>query len=461
MIAGLLCVGIAAGYFFRCFKWKYLKKLIVAAILSVVLAVIPMAIGVAMGNPLQGSLYWGMNIIKGTTNENGDTNLSNKKTVVKDKNGNEVTVVGDVDQDTIDEIKNGTIISESQSKQAKKQTEEKRSLKDVLKAKWVIMLNQTKTYLTNDNMKAAKLVVAGIILCLLLGLISMCMKRVDYGGLLWSVGAYMVMLFALESMRALGLPELMDPTRTAIFFAYSIGILVSVVIDAVFYLTFGWLKRTWVMDVAVLLVIIAGGYEAKTYHLYKEPIHTGALEKNAAIKCLTNIIKNNEPDTWTICSANDETEMVKGSGYHYETITFLKEMRNIKKNPVVKLPTDTVYFFIEKVPINYASQIDPTLWKSKRVSEEDASKPLCLETGMAPYMKTERQVTMSHMYYWAQEFMKLYPNAMDVYYETDTFVCYRVSQNGYNLYNFAIDYGYNDPVQKITTKTDQTKTEQK
>lgn len=64
-----------------------------------------MATGVAMGNPLQGSLYWGMNIIKGTANENGDTNLSNKKTVVKDKNGNEVTVVGDVDQETIDEDK--------------------------------------------------------------------------------------------------------------------------------------------------------------------------------------------------------------------------------------------------------------------------------------------------------------------------------------------------------------------
>lgn len=453
MIAGLLCVGIAAGYFFRCFQWKYLKKLITAAILSVALAVIPMAIGVAMGNPLQGSLYWGMNIIKGTANENGDTNLSNKKTVVKDKNGNEVTVVGDVDQETIDEIKNRTIIPETQSTQSQKQ-EEKKSLTDVIKTKLVIMLSQTKTYLTDDNMKAAKLVVAGIALSLVLGLISVCMRRTDYGGLLWSVGVYMVMLFALESMRALGLPELMDPTRTAIFFAYSIGTLAAVTIDAVFYLTLGWFKRTWIMDIAVLLVIIAGGYEAKVNHLYKEPIHTSALEKNAAVKCLTNIINNNEKNTWTICSANDETEMVQGSGYHYEMITFLKEMRNIKKNPVVQLPTNTVYFFIEKVPINYANQIDPTIWESKSVSKEDASKPLCLETGLAPYMKTERQVTMSHMYYWAQEFMKVYPNTMDVYYETDTFVCYRVSQNGYNLYNFAVDYGYNDPVQRITTETE-------
>ena len=316
------------------------------------------------------------------------------------------------------------------------------------------MLSQTKTYLTDDNMKAAKLVVAGIALSLVLGLISVCMRRTDYGGLLWSVGVYMVMLFAMESMRALGLPELMDPTRTAIFFAYSIGILAAVTIDAVFYLTLGWFKRTWIMDIAVLLVIIAGGYEAKVNHLYKEPIHTSALEKNAAVKCLTNIINNNEKNTWTLCSANDEAEMVQGSGYHYEMITFLKEMRNIKKNPVVQLPTNTVYFFIEKVPINYANQIDPTIWESKSVSKEDASKPLCLETGLAPYMKTERQVTMSHMYYWAQEFMKVYPNAMDVYYETDTFVCYRVSQNGYNLYNFAVDYGYNDPVQRITTETE-------
>ena len=52
------------------------------------------------------------------------------------------------------------------------------------------------------------------------------------------------------------------------------------------------------------------------------------------------------------------------------------------------------------------------------------------------------------MYYWAQKFMELYPNVMDVYYETDQFVCYRVSQNGYNLYNFAIDYGYNNSGQK-------------
>lgn len=31
---------------------------------------------------------------------------------------------------------------------------------------------------------------------------------------------------------------------------------------------------------------------------------------------------------------------------------------------------------------------------------------------------------------------------MEVYYETDDFVCYRIQQNEYSLYNFAVDYGY-------------------
>ena len=63
--------------------------------------------------------------------------------------------------------------------------------------------------------------------------------------------------------------------------------------------------------------------------------------------------------------------------------------------------------------------------------------------GILPYIGEQRWVTMSHMYYWARAFRELYPNEMEVYYETDAFVCYRIRQDAYNLYNFALDYGYN------------------
>ena len=84
----------------------------------------------------------------------------------------------------------------------------------------------------------------------------------------------------------------------------------------------------------------------------------------------------------------------------------------------------------------YAGKVPP-------VSEEEASKPLPKNAGLNAYNGADRSVTMSRMYYWAQAFQALYPNEMKVYYENERFVCYRIQQNVYRLYNFAIDYGYN------------------
>ena len=445
MIAGVLCVGIAIGYFFRCLRWKYLKQLIIAALLSVLLAVAPMAIGVAMGNPLQGSLYWGMNVIKGTANDSG--NLSTKKKVVKDKNGNEVTVVGDVDDETIEKIKNGTIMTEGDGKTPVKPEPEK-TFKQKVEEKIQAVFNQTQSFVFDGNKKMTMLLTFGVAASVLLGVLCVLFRRPDQAGAVWSIGAYTGLMFLMQSMGVLGLPALMDPARNSIFFAYSVGVLLAVDADTVLYLTLGWFKKTWAMNLAALVLLLMTGNYIWEHQLYKEPVKTKAFEMNENITCLTNIIKSNEKNTWTICSANDETQMVYGNGYHYETITFLKEMKDIQKNPMVKIPTNTVYFFIEKKPLNYAQTVNSNDWKNVKISKKYAREELDYSTGLTPYMGVNRAVTMSHMYYWAQKFMELYPNVMNVYYETDQFVCYRVSQNGYNLYNFAIDYGYNNSGQK-------------
>lgn len=445
MIAGVLCVGIAIGYFFRCLRWKYLKQLIIAALLSVLLAVAPMAIGVAMGNPLQGSLYWGMNVIKGTANDSG--NLSTKKKVVKDKNGNEVTVVGDVDDETIEKIKNGTIMTEGDGKIPIKPEPEK-TFKQKVEEKIQAVFNQTQSLVFDGNKKMTMLLTSGVAASVLLGLLCVLFRRPDQAGAVWSIGAYTGLMFLMQSMGVLGLPALMDPARNSIFFAYSVGVLLAVDADTVLYLMLGWFKKTWAMNLAALALLLMTGNYIWEHQLYKEPVKTNAFEMNENIICLTNIIKSNEKNTWTICSANDEMQMVYGNGYHYEMITFLKEMKDIQKNPMVKIPTNTVYFFIEKKPLNYAQTVNPNDGKNVKISKKYAREELDYSTGLTPYMGVNRAVTMSHMYYWAQKFMELYPNVMNVYYETDQFVCYRVSQNGYNLYNFAIDYGYNNSGQK-------------
>ena len=105
MIAGYLCLGIAAGYFFRIFRWRYLRQVVLAGFVSILLAVIPMGIGVAMGNPLQGSLGWGLNVIKGKSTSDSSANAEVDKKVVTTESGKKITIVGDVDEETIEEIK--------------------------------------------------------------------------------------------------------------------------------------------------------------------------------------------------------------------------------------------------------------------------------------------------------------------------------------------------------------------
>ena len=109
-------------------------------------------------------------------------------------------------------------------------------------------------------------------------------------------------------------------------------------------------------------------------------------------------------------------------------------------NGNLTLPTDRVYFFIEKIPLDYTVAYEGS---GQLISEEGAKKPLPTAGDISVYEGENRWIVMSRMYYWAQAFMELYGKEMQVYYETDDFICYVVEQNTYSLYDFSIDYGYN------------------
>ena len=174
--------------------------------------------------------------------------------------------------------------------------------------------------------------------------------------------------------------------------------------------------------------------------LTEEQVKAGAFQTREAVTCLTNILHQEQDFTWTICSANDELRMSEEYGYHYETITFLRKMENWNKDMVITIPTPKIFFFIEKIPLDYAVKYDRS---GQSISEEGAKGELSYSNGLAPYQGEKRWITMSKMYYWAKEFQKMYPNEMKVYMETDNFVCYVLEQNTYSLVNLAIDYGYN------------------
>ena len=317
------------------------------------------------------------------------------------------------------------------------------SLVTRLQDKCRIILNQIRVYCTKSNQTVVRIIVGGIFSILILGFLAMVLRKTDYGGMILSIAFYMLFMCVMQALTALGLPELMQPSRMCIFFCYSLGLVWALNVDALIYLVFGWFKRNWVMNGASGVVLVAASVISVLMGLIRTSVTTSALEPNESIICLTNIIRENKTFNWTILSANDERQMIINSGRHYEMITFLRQLMNLEKNSEITFPTEYVYFFIEKQPINYAGSANGI--DLQPVSEEGASTPVNTGGGISAYTSDARWGTMSHMYYWAQAFRKLYPNELEVYYETDDFVCYKLHQNVECLYNLAIDYGYNNP----------------
>lgn len=99
IVLGVFCVGIGLGFFFRLFQPKYLGKIVAAGILGIVLAVIPLVIGVAVGNKLEGSLYWAMGVMKGKDSDSSSSNTVTVTLTPQDQAGNS-TGTGDTQAGT-------------------------------------------------------------------------------------------------------------------------------------------------------------------------------------------------------------------------------------------------------------------------------------------------------------------------------------------------------------------------
>lgn len=415
IVAGLFCVGIAAGFCFRCFRWRYFRRILVSGGMALLLALLPLVVAYAGGTPLQNSLNWGMSLI--SQESAGDTG---DKAEEKEQEG------------------------EKQGQEGEKQGQEEAASRtegmwESLQGKMDMIVERMDFYTANFGQEGAWFLLGSMGVLFLSGILWFLLRRPGYGGVLVSVSVFLMGLALLQASEKLGLPGLIENTRYAIYLAYGIGAAWSLIVDSVLFLLFQEKRLIHLGG----LVTLGVSWVALGVTGVRQPQCYAPYETNGAITCLTNILRENKDgSTWTICSANDEHQMIREYGYHYETIQFLRGIQKLEENTMLTIPTSTVYFFVEKVPLLYSDYIS-TKKADREVSREGAGEPLSRKDGIKPYIGYDRWVTMSHMYYWAQAFRELYPNEMEVYYETDDFVCYRLCQDGYSLYNFAIDYGYN------------------
>ena len=443
MIAGLCCIGIAAGFCMRFLNKEYFRRIMLTGIISVFLAILPMGIAFAGGTPLQGSLGWGLSVINGGSSDTEDT---------EDTSENEAA-----QKQAMEEMAARLIENAQNSNSESVQTEEipviteapkysladkAREIPEKMKNLREMMVRRIQEFIINSQEQwCAYAVLAGIAVLLLLGVVFIILRRITYGEMLMSAGFCMGILTLLLCAGNLGLPVLMDPARCSIYYVYLLIASMTVLGDGVLYLIF--MPRILTIPRNAISFILTVSMAAGMIHqgLVKTPDFISDYVSNGAYTCLTNIIKENKDETWTIVSANDETQMGLDHGWHYETITFLRKQEYINRDTKLIIPTEKVYFFIEKIPLNYFVAYSGS---GQSISKKGASQSLPDSGGSVMYQGESRWILMSRMYYWAQAFMEMYPNEMKVYYESEDFVCYVISQNMYHQYNFAIDYGYNE-----------------
>ena len=442
MIAGLCCIGIAVGYVFRFLNKEYFRRIMMTGIISVFLAVLPMAIAFAGGTPLQGSLGWGLSVINGGNSDNEEE----ENTVTQDMTIEEIAAnlqrASESKENTgtasVQSGKNTPTVTETPKPSLGEKVGE---IPGEIKDTWNMMAQRLREFIINLPEKwCAYAVLSGIGVLILMGLLFIILRKITYGEMLMSAGFCMGILTLLLCAGNLGLPMLMDGARCSIYYVYLLVAALTVLGDGILYLvcmpaTLKIFRNA--VSFVLTVAMVAGMFQQG---LIKKSSFDSGFVSNGALTCLTNIIHENEDKTWTIVSANDETQMGLDHGWHYETISFLRKMENMDKDTKLIIPTKNVYFFIEKIPLDYAVTYSGT---GQYISKKGASQNLPNVGGISMYQGEGRWILMSRMYYWAQAFMEKYPNDMKVYYESEDFICYVMPQNMYHQYNFAIDYGYN------------------
>ena len=440
MIAGLCCIGIAAGFCMRFLNKEYFRRIMLTGIISVFLAVLPMGIAFAGGTPLQGSLGWGLSVINGGSSDTEDTseNEAAQKQAMEEMAARLSENAQNSNSESVQTGEMPIITEAPKHSLADKAREIPKKMKNLRE----MMIRRIQEFIINSQEQwCAYAVLAGIAVLLLLGVVFIILRRITYGEMLMSAGFCMGILTLLLCAGNLGLPVLMDPARCSIYYVYLLIASMTVLGDGVLYLIF--MPRILTIPRNAISFILTVSMAAGMIHqgLVKTPDFISDYVSNGAYTCLTNIIKENKDETWTIVSANDETQMGLDHGWHYETITFLRKQEHINKDTKLIIPTEKVYFFIEKIPLNYSVVYSGS---GQSISKKGASQSLPNSGGIGMYQGEGRWILMSRMYYWAQAFMEMYPNEMKVYYESEDFVCYVIPQNMYHQYNFAIDYGYNE-----------------
>ncbi|MEE8716196.1 MAG: hypothetical protein SOI26_02065 [Coriobacteriales bacterium] len=475
IILALVLAGVVVSYLLTVLRPRVLGAALAASALGLALAVWPMAVALAGGTPLQGSLSWGLQVMSsssasadsGQTADSAsdgadgsagalapglsasDGASSARPATLGDGAGDGAsgatvalassTTTGVTGAQAVRSVAGGDLLESLRGTA--------RQVANTLTAGASVLSVYLMSYCyAKMGFGVAHAVPATVALLLGVGVLMLAFKRqrdAGHAAIACSV-AMLVMLAALIS-DILGLPRLMNSDRMGMFIVYLMPTVPALLVDVAAGLVAGWFKGHAALDVASLAIGFALSLAGLVAYGPMPPVSVDKQEYNGNIVCLTAIMRQLDPGSWTIVSANDELRMSEDYGYHTEIADLLAANEygldddgdiETRLEPY-QIPTQHVFFFCEKY-VTYSVQ-GQGAW----VSPQAACAALPDTKDIGVYKDQKRLVEMARMFYWLQELRRRYPLEVHVFYEDDEFVCYELDQPASSPLNLAFDYGYN------------------
>lgn len=457
IMAFFLCAAFAVFGISKIFRGKNFTSLIGAVIIGVVISTTPMVLAFVSGTPLQGSLNWGMNVMNGTDTKEGRTQAAQNNTEEEEM---ETQTEEQPDMETQSE----SVMSETQNLQNTEPVKRNLVKEIIQKIKSLIKLVYSYGYIQLYGRSRAKWLLRFTLIAAVLSLLNLIVKFIHfrkfpfemYVGITFASVLFMV----LYAAPFLGLPEIIAGSRLCLTEQILLLSMMALPVDEIFF----WLGRTNMrrllpyLNLLGVTAIYTGTNYFGVYHGY---MYYELTRYNSAVEVTNNIIEKYPQYTYTIISTTEELYQVIEDGRHEEVLDF----HNKSKQDKYIIPTEYLFFYIEKNPIKYAQYhfFDGPKWlaqakypecykysnailsegddiKHSKIAEKYADQPLEI-MGKASDAYTNaknRRILESEMYYWCQEFKSRYPNETKVYYEDENFICYVVKQNPEHLYNLGI-----------------------
>ena len=409
-----LCLCLVIPYVTFLFKKKVLIKMVLSVLLAAFISLAPMFVGLTLGYHWQGSLDWAVSMMESGSKEDDDA----------DKSAEETQAVEESEESAEPE---GPSFIEKTTKSFKYTTRE-----------------------FTDFWGTVVYVCSALSIVLGAAVLFMTTKK-KQGRVAIGLGLNMILFnFIFMNATYFGLPSLIAADRSVNYLVYLGATTLGVPFGLFWCLFEERIKPVrWVASVAIVLVtamvIVFGGHTFTSSAIFR-------LSYSSVTENYYKIKATHRKDTWTIVSTVDELSLTRNKGWHYELWEFIFRMEQYDSTRVIQIPTEYVYFVIEKRPLRYA---DPTylgqpLDLYPRINKEAANQLLTEQT-VRTSKKSDyygiyenRLAIMSKAYFWAEKYMAYFPDQMSVYYEDMDIIIYEIKQNMYALNNFAIDYGYND-----------------